>query len=85
MLELMAHGPVEVGISVYSDFPHYQSGVYEEPSCTNKTDHCISIWGWGTSDQGVDYWIIKNSWGTSWGMDGLLPATRADTAHSVGD
>ena len=42
--------------------------------------HAILIVGWG-SFQGVDYWIIQNSWGTKWG----LPTRSAKNPHSIGD
>jgi len=43
--------------------------VYTQTSQTVAGGHAVEITGWGTDANGV-YWIIKNSWGTSWGLNG---------------
>jgi cathepsin B len=67
-------GPVEGTMEVYSDFIQYTSGVYV--LANNATDlggHAIKITGWGhDTKSGLDYWIVQNSWGTDWGMNGLF-------------
>jgi len=70
---IMTNGPVEAGFSVYQDFFSYTSGVYVYTSGQLMGGHAIKIVGWGvdTATQ-QDYWIVYNSWGTSWGMNGLF-------------
>ena len=68
----------------HPSFQLYKSGVYEEAACTTKTDHCISIWGWGKSDSGEDFWIIKNSWGDAWGLDGYMHMKRGVSMCALG-
>ena len=54
----------------------YRSGIYEEPACSNKTtDHAVLVVGYG-SDNGEDYWLVKNSWGTRWGDQGYIKIAR---------
>jgi cathepsin L len=58
-------------------FQLYTSGVYDEPSCsTSYLDHEVGCIGYGTTSGGVDYWIVRNSWGTSWGISGYIWMSR---------
>lgn len=69
-------GPISACIYVNEDFMHYKSGVFNSPNCrTYWTNHCILVAGYGTSGSD-DYWLVKNSWGTSWGMDGYIWMSR---------
>lgn len=68
---IMAEGPVETGFNVFSDFMSYQSGVYVSNCSDNLGGHAVKIVGWGR-EFGREYWIIANSWGTSWGESGFV-------------
>jgi C1A family cysteine protease len=70
-------GPVSVGIDAHLDsFMLYSDGVYSDTECTPNVDHAVLIVGYGTTTDGVDYWLVKNSWGTNWGMDGYFMMER---------
>jgi len=73
-------GPVAVSISVDDAFANYQSGVFTDDSCANgpdDLDHCVLSVGYGTDSSSLeDYWIVKNSWGASWGASGYILMRR---------
>ena len=71
--DLQSNGPVQAAFSVYQDFFNYKSGVYRHVSGSLAGGHAIKIVGWGvTSDKhATPYWIVANSWGTSWGLNGM--------------
>ncbi|XP_071343035.1 digestive cysteine proteinase 2 [Trachinotus anak] len=70
-------GPITVAIDAdHSSFLFYSSGIYDEPNCNpNNLSHAVLLVGYG-SEGGQDYWIIKNSWGSSWGEGGYMRLIR---------
>nr|CAH8824643.1 unnamed protein product [Trichobilharzia regenti] len=73
---LYEHGPVSAGINVEQQFIRYKTGIYQSSSCSaTNVNHAVLIVGYG-HENGIDYWIIKNSWGTTWGEDGYVRIRR---------
>jgi len=73
---------------VTSDFSSYKSGVYRNPRCSTSpqdVNHAVLAVGYGTDAFGVDYWIVKNSWGTSWGNNGYFNIERGVNMCGVAD
>lgn len=65
--EIMTHGPISAAFTVYNDFLTYTSGVYSHKSGAQLGGHAIKIYGWGTTDTGLDYWLAANSC-VGWGI-----------------
>lgn len=66
--------PVAIGIAAAGDFMNYRSGIFSG-SCPGGRDHAVVIIGYG-SQNGQNYWIIRNSWGPGWGENGYMRIAR---------
>uniref|UniRef100_A0A3Q0SXA9 Cathepsin H n=1 Tax=Amphilophus citrinellus TaxID=61819 RepID=A0A3Q0SXA9_AMPCI len=71
--------PITFSFDATADFKHYKDGVYSSTQCKNtadKVNHAVLAVGYGVEKNGVQYWIVKNSWGTAWGKDGYFLIER---------
>lgn len=88
-------GPVSVAYQVTPDFRFYEHGIYDSYNhTTNKTmcqdgshnvNHAVVAVGLGTSSKGVDYYIIRNSWSSDWGMEGHFWIKRGENLCGISD
>ncbi len=66
-------GPISVALDAEEDFQMYSSGIFNSTACSNTMlDHAVLAVGYGVAASNQSFLIIKNSWGTDWGMDGYI-------------
>jgi len=77
-VDALQHGPVLTNIQARSDyFKFYTGGILNNQCCFDTTqalDHTLLIIGWGVQG-GKSYWVLRNSWGSSWGENGHIRMT----------
>ncbi|CAO2596370.1 Procathepsin L [Lemmus lemmus] len=71
-------GPISIGIDTkHHSFQFYRGGMYYEPDCSSSDlDHAVLVVGYGEESDGKKYWLVKNSWGAGWGMNGYIKMAR---------
>ena len=71
-----------LAVSIEADksvFQGYKSGVLDSTLCGTNLDHAVLAVGFGTdTTSGKDYWLVKNSWGTTWGEKGYIRLAIVD-------
>jgi cathepsin X len=74
--EIYARGPIACGIDA-APILNYTGGVVDMVG--SGVDHVISVTGWGT-ENGKQYWIVRNSWGEYWGEMGYVRVAKGNNA-----
>ncbi|TVU07282.1 hypothetical protein EJB05_47331, partial [Eragrostis curvula] len=72
LMKAVANQPVSVAVDGGDMTFQFYSGGVMTGSCGTDLDHGIAAIGYGTDSDGTKYWLMKNSWGTTWGENGFL-------------
>merc|ERR1712168_407788 len=81
--QVYEHGSVLAGVFAGRNFSNYGGGIFAGCDAGASPNHAISVVGYGTED-GVDYWLIKNSWGKWWGDNGYIKMQRGVGMCGIG-
>ena len=78
LMNALAHvGPISVAIDAEQDFQMYSHGVYNSNQCSSEfLNHAVLAIGYGVTVNNSKFIMVKNSWGTYWGMDGYIFFSR---------
>lgn len=80
------NGPLIGALEALTSFQRYSQGIYQDDECKEgsieNVNHAVTIIGYGT-ENGTDYWLIKNSWGTNWGIEGYGKVVRGLNKCSI--
>jgi len=71
--EAVAIGPVSICLTVSSAWSSYSGGIFDDPSCGQSVNHAVTAVGY---DKSAGYWLVRNSWGGSWGEAGYIKMVK---------
>ena len=84
LMAAVAKQPVVIAIEADTRyFQSYSGGILDSATCGTTLDHAVEIVGYGT-ENGVDYWNVRNSWGSSWGENGYFRLKKTSSTNDIG-
>lgn len=84
LMAAVSKQPVVIAIEADTRyFQSYSSGILDSSSCGTKLDHAVEIVGYD-SENGIDYWIVRNSWSSSWGEQGYVRIKKTSSTNDIG-
>lgn len=75
MQEIYQRGPIACDCATPETLEEYTGGIYEDLTGDQKITHDVSVVGFG-EENGVKYWVVRNSWGANWGESGFFRVVR---------
>jgi len=84
---LAAKGPISIQVFSPDAWFSYKGGIYSLSNCSSKKDylnHAVQLVGYNKSGT-TPYWIIRNSWNSSWGEDGYIYLEMGKNLCGVAD
>lgn len=84
LMAAVAKQPVVIAIEADTRyFQSYSGGILDSSACGTSLDHAVEIIGYG-SENGVDYWTVRNSWSSSWGEQGYVRIKKTSSTNDIG-
>lgn len=83
LMEAVLVQPVPISIHASESFRLYQSGILDPSDCSKRPNHAVSLVGYG-AENGIAYWILRNSWGVTWGEQGYFRLRRGVNRCGIG-
>jgi C1A family cysteine protease len=84
LMAAVAKQPVVIAIEADTRyFQSYSGGILDSPNCGTALDHAVEIVSYGT-ENGVDYWNVRNSWSNSWGEQGYFRVKKTSSTNDIG-
>ncbi|XP_069014029.1 cathepsin Z [Embiotoca jacksoni] len=68
--EIFSSGPVSCALMATSGLERYSGGIFSEFHLLSLPNHIVSVAGWGVDEDGIEFWVVRNSWGEFWGEHG---------------
>jgi len=86
--EIMTRGPVLASFLAFDDFQSFfdenpEAVYHRSRDASDGGGHAVRIIGWGTTDEGEDYWLVANSWGKDWADDGVFRIRRGTNECNI--
>lgn len=84
-VEIMTRGPITCGIDATDAMDTFKGAeVYMEYKERPSINHVISVVGWGATDDGIPYWVVRNSWGQPWAEEGFFRIVTSEWTDKNG-
>jgi cathepsin L len=84
LMAAVAKQPVVIAIEADTRyFQSYSGGILDSTACGTSLDHAVEIIGYGT-ENGIDYWTVRNSWSSSWGENGYFRVKKTSSTNDIG-
>ena len=75
MKEIYYRGPIACGCATPEALEEYKGGIFNDTTGDMRLTHDVSVVGFGV-ENGVKYWVVRNSWGANWGENGFFRVVR---------